>query len=141
MNAVAREFEPSGRTSNRMDQESRAIHDLLEQWGKWALDSTLRAYPPITLLGRMIKYGPRGAAESGPPPVAMPSHIAAVDAAVAKLGEIDRKAIKAYYTREQPTEACAKDCHMRVRQFQNVLRRARWRVAIFISSNVTHKVD
>jgi hypothetical protein len=121
-----------GRTQNRMDPETRLVHTLLEEWGRWSYDASLRALPAVTLLGRVIRYGPQGAFSHGKPPLEMPKAVAVIDGAIAKLCEIDRKVIGVYYTREEPLEACARRCHMRLRQFQNVLRRARWRIMIHI---------
>ena len=120
-----------GRAMSRMDADSRLVHALLEQWGRWSYDSTLRAYPHITLLGRMIAWGPQGAS-NGRPPLEMPAPVARIDGAIAKLCQIDRKVIVIYYTREEPIEACAQRCHMRMRQFQNVLKRARWRLILLL---------
>lgn len=114
-----------------MDSETRFVHSLLEQWGRWSYDSSLRAYPPISLLGRMIQYGPQGAHTSRPP-LEMPRHVAVVDGAIAKLAAPDKRVIVAYYTREEPIEACARRCRMRMRRFQSVLNRARWRLVLHI---------
>lgn len=115
------------RAMSRMDPDTRFVHTLLEDWGRWSYDSTLRAYPPITLLGRMIKYGPQGASHVRPP-LEMPKHVAAVDGAIAKLNQPDKIVVITYYTRDEPIEVCAIRCRLRLRQFQNVLSRARRRI-------------
>ena len=128
-------MERDRRAINHMDPETKAVHLRLESWGAWAREGgTTCAWPARTILGRLIEDGPSGAAQSGRPPVSMPEDIAAVDAAVAHLGDIDRKVVHTYYVGWLPIEAQARACHMRVRMFQNVLRRARWRVGGFLSA-------
>jgi DNA-directed RNA polymerase specialized sigma24 family protein len=120
------------RVTSHMDPETKVVHGRLEAWGAWARDSEIRAWPVATLLGRMIDQQAAGAAQSGRPPVAMPDDIAAVDAAVCRLNAIDKQAIQLYYIKSLPVEIHARKMHMRVRQYQNVLRRARWRLAMFL---------
>lgn len=111
-----------------MDPDTRAVHIRLTVWGEWAKQCAENGWPPITLLGRMIKQGPNGASQTGKPPISMPDEIAETDAAVAKLCEIDKRAIVGYYTKWEPIEALARRLHMRTQQIHNVLRRARWRL-------------
>lgn len=120
------------RRVNHMDPETRIVHAKLEMWGAWAKDSEIRAYPAATYLARWMEQGIHGASQQGRPPIAMPDEIAAVDAAVCRLNVIDKQAIQLYYIKWQPIEAHARRMGMRVRQFQNVLRRARWRLALFL---------
>lgn len=137
MNAAVSEVfetERDKRTMNHMDPETKSVHLRLEVWGRWAHEE-VRAWPRITLLGRVIEQGVSGAGQQGRPPVSMPDEIARTDAAVARLGEIDRKVIRAYYLREVSKEDAARQVRMRVRQFQNVLRRARWRIGGFLAAS------
>lgn len=117
------------RVTNHMDPETVAVHSRLEAWGAWARDAEIRAWPAVTLLGRMIDQQAAGAAQQGRPPIAMPEEIAVVDAAVCTLGDVDKQAVRLYYIKWAPVEAHARKLGMRPRQFQNVLRRARWRLA------------
>jgi hypothetical protein len=119
------------RVMNHMDPETRVVHARLEAWGAWAKESEAHAWPSVTLLGRMIEQGP-GAGQSSKPPIAMPDEIAAVDAAVCRLNAIDKKAVQLYYIRWAPLEIHARNMGMRARQYQNVLRRARWRLAGYL---------
>lgn len=119
------------RRVNHMDPETKLVHARLEAWGSWAKDAELRAWPAVSLLGRMVDQQ-TGAAQSGKPPISMPDEIAATDAAVCRLCDIDKRAVHLYYVRWQPIEVLAKRMRMRSRQFQNVLRRARWRLAIHL---------
>ena len=120
--------------ANRMDTETRIVHERLEQWGRWAKDSEAKAWPEVTLLGRVMEQGPSGASQQGKPPVRIPDAIAVVDAAVCRLTGVDRSVIQTYYLRWEPIEVMARRHHMRVRQFQNVLRRARWRILGYIDA-------
>jgi hypothetical protein len=120
------------RRVNHMDPETRLVHSKLEVWGAWAKDSDIRAYPSVTYLARWMEQGIHGAAQQGKPPVSMPDEIAAVDAAVCRLNAIDKQAVQLYYIKWAPVELHARRMRMRPRQFQNVLRRARWRLALFL---------
>jgi hypothetical protein len=126
------------RTMNRMDPETRMVHIRLEAWGRWSKGGMPRAYPEATLLARCIEQGITGASQTGRAPTAMPDHIAAVDAAVCRLGRVDekgREAIREYYVQEQSIEDCARHLRMQVRQFQNILRRSRWRVGAYLDTD------
>jgi DNA-directed RNA polymerase specialized sigma24 family protein len=117
------------RVMNHMDPDTKAVHARLEAWGAWARDGEIRAWPVATMLARVIEQGTAGAAQGGRPPVAMPDEIAAVDAAVCTLGDIDKQAVRLYYIKWAPIEVHARKLGMRERQFRNVMRRARWRLA------------
>lgn len=123
--------------ANRMDTDTRIVHERLEQWGRWAKDSEAKAWPESTLLGRVIEQGASGASQQGRPPVQIPEAVAIVDAAVSRLAVVDRSVIQTYYLRWEPIEAMARRHHMRVRQFQTVLRRARWRILGYIDARET----
>jgi hypothetical protein len=125
-------YERDRRTMNHMDSDTKLVHARLEEWGRWAKDADAHAWPSITYLGRWIEQGIDGAVQQGKPPIAMPDTVSVVDAAVCKLNEIDRAIIKTYYLKWEPIEVMARRHHMRVRQFQSVLRRARWRIQGFI---------
>lgn len=122
------------RSINHMDPDTKAVHARLEGWARWASGEEVRAWPRLTLLGRVIEQGASGAGQSGRPPISMPDHIAHVDAAVAKLGQIDKMVIRIYYGPPDAVEVMARKANMRVRQFQNVLRRARWRVSGYLDA-------
>ncbi len=122
-----------GRTCNHMDPETRFVHGLLETWGKTCADR-FRAWPNTTVLGKLIEFGPMGAAQPGKPVESIPEDMARVDAAISKLGQIDKKVIVAYYTRYEPPEVVARRLHMRYRQLQAVLRRARWRIGGYMAA-------
>jgi hypothetical protein len=114
------------RVLNHMDPETKVIHGRLEAWGLWAKDAEIRAWPSATITERM-----RGG-RSTVPPIAMPDEIAAIDAAVCRLNAIDKRAVQLYYIKWAPVEIHARAMNMRARQFQNVVRRARWRLAAML---------
>lgn len=128
---MAMSDERSGRVLSRMDPEMKATHLRLEGWAKWAKEN-VRAWPERTLLGKLCD-GELGRTENRTP-TTMPDHIASVDAAVSWLGAIDQKVIKAYYLNWAPPEFAARRVHMRLTQFQNVLRRARWRISGYLAA-------
>lgn len=86
------------------------------------------------MLGRVMEQGASGASQQGRPPVQIPEAVAIVDAAVCRLAAVDRSVIQTYYLRWEPIEAMARRHQMRVRQFQTVLRRARWRILGYIDA-------
>lgn len=120
------------RALNHMSDDVKRVHGRLTEWARWARDRPVTGWPERTLLARLVEDGITGASQSGPPPVGASDEVAATDAAVRALGEIDRKVIENYYLRWEPTESLARRCRMREREFANVLRRARWRVLGFM---------
>jgi hypothetical protein len=131
---VSVKIERDGRTMNNMDPETRTIHIRLERWGKATRAGIENGWPPSTMLGRMIDQGPMGAAQTGRPPTSLSEEDQRTDAAVAKLCDIDRKALTCYYQGWMTVDMLAKRLSMRVRQAQNVLRRARWRVGAHLDA-------
>lgn len=124
------------RAFNRMDPETKAVHVRLERWGNWAKEGNQNGWPAQTILGRMMEQGPNGASQHGKPPISMPEDIAVTDAAVAKLGEVDKGVIRAYYIRWAPMEVIWKECRgiHSVANFKCVLKRARWRIAGYVDA-------
>jgi DNA-directed RNA polymerase specialized sigma24 family protein len=117
-----------------MDGETKLIHLRLEAWGEWSKSNPeLRAFPEATLLHRVAECGPQGASQGSRPPVTMPEAVEVTELAINRLGEIDRKVVKAYYLDWAPVELLARRCHMRIKEFENVLKRARWRVGGYVS--------
>jgi hypothetical protein len=121
------------RTMNHMDPETKAVHARLEAWGKWAREGALHAWPRRTILGRLIDKDALGVDQQGKPPISMPDDIAVVDGAVARLVATDKQCVQTYYLRWEPIEVMARRNGMRTRQFQNVLRRARWRISLMLA--------
>ena len=131
--------ERSRRSMNHMDPDTKLVHARLEEWARWAKDSGIAGYPSQSLTEKAAKYGKLGIpqeplhkAES-----MMPERVALVDAAICRLGDIDRKAVRLYYLTWEPVEVLARRMHvsgMRVLQFQRVLHRARWRIMGYLDA-------
>lgn len=124
------------RAMNHMDPDTKVVHARLEEWAKWAKDAGIMGYPTQSLTEKAAKYGKLGIPQEPlhKPESVMPAHVAAVDAAICRLGDIDRKAIRLYYLNWDAPENLARkmDRSMRWRQYLNVVRRARWRVAAYL---------
>lgn len=131
---------PDKRAMNHMDPETKMVHVRLEAWADWVRTELPREFPSITVLGRVIEQGALGAAQGTAAPINMPEAVAITEKAVLRLGQIDQKVIRAYYFNWAPVEMLARRVHMRRREFENVLRRARWRVSGYINAleDVTH---
>ena len=138
MVAVALEIavERDARAMNRMDPETKHVHLLLEEWAKWSRDRGIAGYPRQSPTWKAALYGRLGIPQEPlyRPEPQMPDHIAAVDEAVAKLGDIDRRVVIEYYMQWLPIEVNARRCRMSVRHFQAVLRRARWRIRGYLDA-------
>lgn len=127
----------SPRTMNHMDPDTKEVHARLEEWARWAKDIGIAGYPRQSLTEQAAKYGKLGIPQEPlhKPEVVMPDRVAAVDAAICRLGDIDRSVVRAYYLNWEPTSTIARRLKMRERQFQNVLRRARWRIVGFLDAH------
>lgn len=124
----------STRTMNHMDPETKIVHLQLEEWGRWSKGENHQGQIGPTPMARAVEEGLHGAGQQSKPPISMPDHIAAVDVAVARLGQIDKKIVVEYYQHWNPIEVSARRVGMRVREFQNVLRRARWRILGYLDA-------
>lgn len=120
---------------NAMDEDTKRVHLRLEEWANAVGSDQLNGWPKVTMLGRLIEQGPMGASQQGKPPVSISDAVAIVDAAVARLGEVDRKVIRSYYLHCDSTEVNARRVNMRVMQFNNVLKRARWRLIGYLDAH------
>lgn len=131
-------MERDRRAINHMDPDTKLVHARLEEWARWAKDTGVAGYPTQSPTEKAAKYNAIGIPQESlhkPEPM-MPEHVARVDVAICRLGEIDRKAIKLYYLNWEAPEVLARkmDRSMRWRQFLNVMRRARWRVGAFLDA-------
>lgn len=126
----------SPRAMNHMDPDTKEVHARLEEWARWAKDLGIAGYPRQSVTEKAAKYGKLGIPQESlhkPEPM-MPDRVAAVDAAICRLGAIDQKAIRLYYLQWEAPEVLARkmDRSMRWRQYLNVVRRARWRIAAYL---------
>lgn len=136
MNDNSKAYDRDRRSMNHMDADTKAVHLRLEEWGQWSKGHEVHAWPSTTPMGRMVEEGPHGAGQASKPPVEMSERIAQVDAAVAKLGDIDKRVVKHYYVFWEPREVMARKMKMNVKKFENVLKRARWRISGYLSAQV-----
>jgi len=116
-----------------MDPETKAIHIRLEAWGNETRDG-LQPYPSTTVLGRVIEQGIDGALQAGKAHETISEAASEIDGCVAKCCQIDQRVLRFYYQRWLSCYELAKIMKMRERQAQNVLRRARWRVAAHLAA-------
>jgi hypothetical protein len=141
MAALAAEVYVSERDSrcmNNMDPDTKLVHARLEEWSRWAKDLGIAGYPRQSLTEKAAQYGKLGIPQESnirSEPM-MPDHVARMDAAICRLGDVDRKAIKLYYLNWDVAENLARkmDRSMRRAQFLNVVRRARWRLGAFLDA-------
>jgi hypothetical protein len=122
---------------NHMDPETKLVHARLEEWAKWAKDSGIAGYPRQSLTEKAAQYGKLGIPQESnyrSEPM-MPDHVALIDAAICRLGDLDRRVIKAYYLRWQAVAVMAWNLRMRERKFQHILQRARWRIMGYLDAS------
>lgn len=134
---VMRDIENGRRKSmNNMDAETKQVHLRLEEWARWAKDSGISGYPRQSLTEKAATYGKLGIPQEPlhKPESVMPDRVAAVDAAICRLGDIDRGVVRQYYLHWEPIESMARRQHMRALQFQRVLHRARWRIMGYLDA-------
>lgn len=124
------------RAMNHMDPDTKAVHVRLEEWARWARDPGVLGFPRQSLTEKAALYGKLGIPQQSnyKPEAEMPDAVALIDAAVARLGDIDRGVVRTYYLRWEPVDVMARRHSMRVLQFQRVLRRARWRILGFLDA-------
>lgn len=120
------------RAMNRMDAATKLVHARLEEWGTETKAKEENGYPASTLLGRVIDHGPMGASQSGMGPTSLSEHVANVDAAVARLWGQGQRCIKRYYKSWEPPEVMAQKEGLKLRQFQEVLRRSRDLIGLWL---------
>lgn len=120
-------------------RDFRSKHDvdyMLEAWARWG-KAALPGWPPKTLLARVIECGFTGAAQSQPIPE-MDEAVQAVERAVLRLTEIERRVITKYYIAWEPGEVSARECGVGFDSYRQILKRARGRVADYIEGLRDH---
>lgn len=128
--------ERDNRVINHMDPDTKWVHIRLEAWVPWAKGRGIAGYPRQSLTEKAALYGKLGIPQESVhrPEPQIPDREARTDAAICRLGDIDRKVIRTYYLDWAPVEVMARKCGMRVPQFRNVLKRARWRLWGFLQA-------
>lgn len=69
----------STRAIRRLEPRLHAAYDACDRFGLTYLMDSPRPYSPNTLLGRVITYGPMGAAQPGKPPTNISADVLIVD--------------------------------------------------------------
>lgn len=124
------------RATNRMDPETREIHERLEEWARWARDPGIAGYPRQSLTEKAATYGRLGIPQEPlhRPESVMPAHVAVVDAAITRLSLREQDVIRSYYLHWQPVEQLARRIDMHPLMFHRVLRRARAWIAGYVEA-------
>lgn len=142
MNATIEVQMRDPRSINHMDPDTKLVHTRLEEWARWARDPGVLGFPRQSPTEKAALYGKLGIPQESnyKPEAEMPEQVARIDAAVAGLGDIDRRVVHTYYLRWEPVNVMARRHHMRVLQFQRVLRRARWRIIGYLAAAEALKI-
>lgn len=118
------------RPMNAMTDQTKYAHGFLLRWGEWSRSGQMRAYPPRTLLGRIMEEGPHGALSTSRPPIDEPSDdVGVVENIVKRMCEIDRKVLTEEYVEPwRMQNDKARRSGMKTSKYIRTLRRARERV-------------
>lgn len=122
-----------GRAISAMSARNRFVHDILVEFydhpamrGSWGSGHTI--------LSRLMKYGPQGAAQPGPTaPVSLSSRLLTVRQAIDHLNERSRMAIVLTYGGNEPIEAVARALGESHAVARAVLKDARPIIAAFLA--------
>jgi hypothetical protein len=116
---------------NRLTPELHETDRALERWARVANARIGTEWKPANILGRLLDKDYVPGCGQSVAPVFIDEDDLATDAAVAHLGEIDRRVIRAYYVdrhRARLGQWWRLLTDMNKRQADNVLNRARWQV-------------
>lgn len=122
-----------GRAVSAMTERNRFVHDILVEYydhpamrGSWGSGHTI--------LSRLIKFGPQGAAQPGTTaPMELPSRLLLVKDAVSHLNERMGKVISLTYGSNFPIEAVAREIHESHAIARALLKDARPLIAAFLA--------
>jgi hypothetical protein len=106
----------------------------LEAWARWAKSAfTGIGWPTISLLGRIVKFGVRGAAQGfGAQVLEIDTMCELVDRAILRLDETEREVIVRTYLENHAAPVKAQRCRLTYQYYRNVLSRARQRIGDII---------
>lgn len=128
------------RAANSMDAKTLDSHKHLERHAKWAKEN-FSGWSSTTLMGRYEEQGDAIFSRTEGKVIEWPADIALSEKALSKLGEIDRKVLRAYYDFWEPVDVLWRRARMRSKaQFQSVLRRARWRFGVYRDSSALEAI-
>jgi hypothetical protein len=123
------------RAMNRMDPATKLVHARLEEWGRFARDRGIQGYPRQSLTEKAAQYGKLGIPQESNyrAEPTMPERIANVDGAICRLWGVGQRCVKRYYTTWEAPEVMAKMEKMELRRFQEVLRRSRELIGMWLA--------
>lgn len=126
-------YERDPRAFNSMDGETKLIHSRLEEWASWVRQwAGAQGYPAESYYHKwaLLHVSPQPGHEPQ-----LPERVAHVDAAVARLGDIDKSVIKRYYLGWRPVKIWSNLSGIaNQHKFNVVLKRARWRVDGYLTA-------
>lgn len=122
-----------GKVISAMTPRNRFVHDVLVAYydhpalrGQWGSGHTL--------LSRLIKFGPQGAAQNGPTaPMELPNHLLLVREAVNHLSDRMQMAVGMTYGGNHPIESVARRLHESHAVSRALLRDARPLIAAYLA--------
>jgi hypothetical protein len=103
----------------------------LDAWASW-VRSSQNAWPPRTLLARIIEEGASGASQ-GTPNSNMPHHVLQTDRAVAQIEDRLRRTVKVYYLTHASSEIKAAALHVSRATFWRLVERGQQAVYIHLN--------
>ncbi len=118
------------------EREKLDVDTMLEAWARWG-KSALPGWPPKTLLAKVIECGFTGAAQGAPLPE-MDEAVQAVERAVLRLTEAERRVLTKHYVAWEPGIASARELGITYDSFRQILKRARSRVADYLDGLCDH---
>lgn len=122
-----------GRAVCAMTPRTRFVHDKLCEYFDHPAMRGANSHG-MTVIARLMKYGPTGAAQFGPTvPLELPSNLLLVGEAIKHLNERMRQAVRMTYGRNFPVEAVARELHCSHAVARALLKNSRPLIAAFLA--------
>lgn len=116
-----------------LEGKTAAVDAALEAWARWARSALSEiGWPHHTILARVIESGVTGAAQRGGHPVERDSICEAVERAMLRLPDKEKRVLVRWYMHWEPLAVSAETMGITDNQFRVVLHRARRSVADYI---------
>lgn len=116
--------------------EFRWVDAALEEWARHVCGGISgMGWDRITMLGKIIEFGVRGAAQSGGS-VQWPESVDFTEKAVLRLKPADQRVIRRAYLDVAPEEYNARRCGLSVTAYRSALSRARRHVAFYLEGQI-----
>lgn len=122
--------------------ERSDVDVALEAWARWAKSAfSGLGWPPISIIGRIVKFGLRGAAQSvGVKLMEIDSTCELVDRAIMRLDDVEREVIVRTYLDNDAAQVVARKCCLTYQYYRNVLSRSRRRIGDYLDGARTSVV-